>query len=111
MREMRGEVLAGLSLPRRRKDHLAMCPLRARLLVSQRQTISLGPSRENEVWVRGVPSHPYLCQEWTLREPMPKCPQNRGFWRFARFSLTEAFGSKIQIAATTTDTKNIRLTK
>jgi len=51
--------------------------------------------------VRGVPSHPHLCQEWRLRETDAEMPQNRGFWRCARFSLTEAFGSKIQIAATT----------
>src|SRR6267378_8046726 len=58
----------------RRKDYLEMCPLRAPLLVSQRQNISLGPPRANEVWVRGVPSHPYLCQEWRLRETNAEMP-------------------------------------
>jgi len=42
--------------------------------------------------------------------PTPNAPKTEAL-RFARFTLTEAFGSKIQVAATSTDTKNIRLTK
>jgi hypothetical protein len=47
----------------------------------------------------------------TSQYALPKCFINKGFWRFTRFSLTEGLRGKIQIAATTTDTKNIRLTK
>src|SRR5712664_2774930 len=89
-----------------------MCPLRAPLLVSQRQNISLGPPRANDVWVRVVPSHPYLCQEWRLRETNAEMPTKQSLLGgVARFSLAGAFGSRIHIATATTTTKNIRVTK
>ncbi len=58
-----------------------------------------------------VPSHPYLCQKWRLRDTYSEMPHKQGFLTLTRFSLTEGLRGKIQIAATMTDTKNIKLTK
>src|SRR6267378_7360161 len=88
-----------------------MYPLRAPLLISQCQTRSLGPPRAKEAWVRGYPSHPCLCQEWRLLDTHSEMPHKQGLLEVYEIFFNRGIRAKIQFAATTTDTKNIRLTK
>src|SRR5438309_5694114 len=67
--------------------------------------------RAKGVWVRAYPSHSCLCQEWRLLDTHSEMPHKQGLLEVYEFSLTRVFEGKIQFTATTTDTKNIRLTK
>ncbi len=73
--------------------------------------IAWASSGKRDIGERGVHSHPYLCQEWRLRETHAEMPHKQELLEVYEISLTDVFGGKIQFAATTTDSKNIRLTK
>ena len=61
--------------------------------------------------MRGYPAHPYLCQEWRLLDTHSEMPHKQGLLEVYEIFFNRGIRAKIQFAATTTDTKNIRLTK
>ncbi len=61
-----------------------------------------------------VPSHPCLCQERRVRDTYSEMPHKQGFFDAYEIFFNggiEGQDGKTQIAATMTDTKNIKLTK
>ena len=66
-----------------------MCPLRAPLLVSQRQTTSLGPPRANEVWVRGWDTHLAAFGILPCFQRLARKPHQ--YWRFLRSRILKLF--------------------
>ena len=56
--------------------------------------IAWASSGKRDIGERGVHSHPYLCQEWRLRETHAEMPHKHGLLEAYEISLTDVFGGQ-----------------